>query len=92
MARSFLKGGHGLSQTCNHVNWNKVTNPRRFGGLGLREARLGNVAMIVDLHPSLLLAHLSSPLKGTLKLNVDGSFLEGSGCLGGSGVVCNHDE
>jgi len=46
----------------------------------------------VDLHPSRLLAHLSSPLKGTLKLNVDGSFLEGSGCLGGSGVVRNHDE
>lgn len=54
MARSFLKGGHGLSQTCNHVNWNKVTNPRRFGGLGLREARLGNVAMIGKLLWNLL--------------------------------------
>jgi len=26
-----------------------------------------------------------------MKINVDGSFLEDSSCLGASGVVCGHD-
>ena len=31
------------------------------------------------------------PPEGTLKLNIDGSFLEDFGCLGAGGVVRNHD-
>jgi len=31
-------------------------------------------------------------VKGTLKLNIDGNFLEDSGCLGVGGVVRNRDE
>jgi len=30
-------------------------------------------------------------LEGTLKLNIDGSFLKDFGCLGADGVVRNHD-
>jgi hypothetical protein len=39
---------------------------------------------------SRLLAHLSRAQEETLKLNIDGSFLEDSKCLGVGGVVCNH--
>ena len=44
-----------------------------------------------DLHSSRLLAHWIPPPEGTLKLNIDGSFLEDFGCLGAGDVVCNHD-
>jgi hypothetical protein len=45
----------------------------------------------IHIHHVFLL--IGSPcLEGTLKLNVGGSFLEGSGCLGVGGVVCNHDK
>jgi hypothetical protein len=45
----------------------------------------------LDPHSSRLLAHLIPPPEGTLKLNIDGSFLEDFGCLDVGGVVCNHD-
>jgi len=45
----------------------------------------------LDPNSSRLLAHWIPPPKGTLKLNVDGSFLEDFGCLGVGGVVRNHD-
>ena len=48
MVRSFLWGGDGLSRTWNHVNWNIVTTPKRFGGLGIREGRLTNLALLVS--------------------------------------------
>ena len=34
---------------------------------------------------------MDPPLEGTLKLNIDGSFLEDLGCLGVGGVVRNHN-
>lgn len=43
-------------------------------------------------HSSHILAHWSSPWEDTLKLNVDGSFLQGFGCLGVGGIVRNHDK
>jgi hypothetical protein len=49
MSRSFLWGGDGLSRTWNHVNWNMVTTPKRFNGLGIREARLTNLALFGKL-------------------------------------------
>jgi len=44
-----------------------------------------------DSHSSRLLTHWIPPPKGTLKLNIDGSFLQDFGCLGAGGVVRNHD-
>jgi hypothetical protein len=44
-----MGGGDGLSRTWNHVNWNMVTTPKRFGGLGIREARLTNLALLGKL-------------------------------------------
>ena len=49
MTRSFLWGGDGISRTWNHVNWNMVTTLKRFGGLGIREVRLTNLAMLGKL-------------------------------------------
>jgi len=49
MAKSFLWGGDGHSQTWNHVNWNMVTTPKRFGGLGICEVRLTNLALLGEL-------------------------------------------
>lgn len=37
------------SQIYNHVNWNKVTAPKHYGGLGISEAKLSNVAMLGKL-------------------------------------------
>lgn len=54
MARSFLWGGDGLSRTWNHVNWHIVTTPKRYGGLGIRDARLTNYALLGKLVWSLL--------------------------------------
>ena len=45
----------------------------------------------MDPYSSRLLAHWIPLLEGTLKLNIDGSFLEGFGCLGADGIVRNHD-
>jgi len=39
----------GLSRTWNHVNWNMVTTPKRFGGLGICEARLTNLTLLGKL-------------------------------------------
>ena len=49
MEMSFLWGGNGLSRTWNYVHWNMVTTPKRFGGLGIREARLTNLALLGKL-------------------------------------------
>jgi len=49
MTRSFLWGGDGLSRTWNHVNWNMVTIPKRFGCLGIREDILTNLALLGKL-------------------------------------------
>ena len=46
----------------------------------------------LDPHSSRLLAHWIPTLEGTLKLNINGSFLEDLCCLGAGGVVRNHDE
>ena len=46
----------------------------------------------MDPHSSRFLDHWIPPPEGTLKLNIDGSFLEDFGCLGAGGVVRNHDE
>ena len=40
-ARSFLGGGGG--------GWNMVTTPKHFGGVGIREARVTNVALLGKL-------------------------------------------
>ena len=45
----------------------------------------------LDPHSSHFLAYWIPPPEGTLKLNIDGSFLEYFGCLGAGGVVPNHD-
>jgi len=45
----------------------------------------------LNSHSSRLLAHWIPPPEGTLKLNIDGSFLEDISCLGAGGVVRNHD-
>lgn len=45
----------------------------------------------MDPHSSRLLTHWSLCLEGYLKLDVDGSFLEGFGCFGVGGGVHNHD-
>jgi len=37
------------------------------------------------------LSSLDPPPEGTLKLNIDGSFLEDFGCLGAGSDVRNHD-
>ena len=37
------------------------------------------------------ISSLDPPLEGTLKINIDGSFLEDFGCLCARGVVRNHD-
>jgi len=44
-----------------------------------------------DSHSTRLLAHCIPPSEGTLKLNIDGSFLEDFGCLGVGVGVHNHD-
>ena len=44
----------------------------------------------LDPHSSHILAYWIPPPEGTLKLNIDGSFLEDLGCLGAGGVVRNH--
>ena len=44
----------------------------------------------LDPHSSRLLTHWVPPPEGTLKLNIDGNFLEDLGCLGAGGVVRNH--
>jgi hypothetical protein len=54
IARSFLWGGDGVSRTWNHVNWHTVTTPKRFGGLGIREARIINVSLLGKLVWSML--------------------------------------
>jgi hypothetical protein len=45
----------------------------------------------LDPHSSRLFVHWIPPPEGTLKLNIDGSFLEDLGCLAVGGVVRNHD-
>jgi len=47
--------------------------------------------MTIILSYSRLLAHWTSPPEGMFKLNVDGSFLEDSLCLGTGGVIRNHE-
>jgi len=43
------------------------------------------------LIPIASLNSLDPPPKDTLKLNIDGNFLQDFGCLGAGGVVRNHD-
>lgn len=45
ISRSFLWGGDGLSRTWNHVNWEFVTSPKRYEGLGIRDARIANISL-----------------------------------------------
>ena len=44
-----MGGGDRLSRTWNHVNWNTVTTLKCFGGLGIREVRLTNLALLGKL-------------------------------------------
>lgn len=48
MARNFI-WARGENRGMHMISWQKVSLPKRFGGLGIRQARLTNVAMLGKL-------------------------------------------
>lgn len=48
LAREFIWRGNN-ERGVNLVNWNIVTKPRNVGGLGVRTARLQNIALLGKL-------------------------------------------
>jgi len=86
------------------VVWLVLKKQCYFLGSILAHSRCGAKELLVSWQKHFLLSQswfgltLIAPLssldphpKGTLKLNIDGSFLEDFGCLGVGGVVRNHD-
>ena len=54
LTRNFIWNGRAGTRYCSLVSWNKVTTPKRHGGLGIRDAHCTNLAHLGKLVWSLL--------------------------------------
>ena len=54
LTRNFIWNGRASVRYCSLVSWNKVTTPKRNGGLGIRDAHFSNLALLDKLVWSLL--------------------------------------
>ena len=49
LMRHFVWNGKSSSRSLNLLSWNTPITPKRFGGLGLRDAHLLNLALLSKL-------------------------------------------
>ncbi|GKV32830.1 hypothetical protein SLEP1_g41400 [Rubroshorea leprosula] len=74
MRRNFLWGGEGEGRKINWVSWERVCKNKEWGGLGVKDIRSFNLALIGKWW-----GHLASKDEGLWRRVIEGKYSEGKG-------------